>query len=131
MEKCHVCHSRIVFGGKERAGEFFCGDGCLALRFPPQFCTQCLADTTDQGPGDLGVFLFFGFELRVTPGEPPCPTCGSRAAQTWHTILSFAVSSMEWYRVLSVGEKLVARELRVQECPPRPAPQRPWLDSGS
>lgn len=131
MTKCVVCGSRIVFGAIKRDGSHFCGGRCLRVRYPLFWCARCLAETTDEGPGDVGTFNGTGTTLRDKSGIQPCPECGSRVARVWYKLMLIPIVPLGWYRVhwllrdMGFG-KFKARRLRDEAIPGRtPSPDQP------
>jgi hypothetical protein len=130
MTKCAVCKNRIVFGGIEREGERFCDRRCLLVRYPLFWCEQCLAETTDEGPGQLGMFNGTGTTLRDKSGIPPCPVYGSHVARVWYKMMFIPVVPLGWYRVhwvtrpgFATAARFQARKLRDEAIPGRSPPR--------
>jgi hypothetical protein len=103
VKRCDKCGTRIVFGGIERDCKLFCGEGCLNAvypRPPVAFCPDCVRETTDSRPGDLGSLNGWGFGLKRDRAIPPCPTCGSTGGRVWFMVFFIPIIPIGRYRVL-------------------------------
>lgn len=108
MERCNNCKKVIVFGAIRSANGVFCSDTCEAgyQALQQGFCEACLAQTTDESPGNLrqinGIGTSWGFDFG---GKDKCPTCGSAVKTKWFCFI-FPLVPIDKFRVLSTQENL-------------------------
>ncbi len=107
MEHCNNCKKVILFGAIQSANGVFCSDTCEAgyIALQQGFCEVCLAQTTDESPGNLrqinGIGTSWGFDLG---GKDKCPTCGSVVKTKWFCFI-FPLVPTDKFRVLSIQNK--------------------------
>ena len=123
MEKCAHCSSRIVLGVHREDGKQFCSKSCARYfkGLHDGFCETCIAETTDESPGNMRLINGFGTGWGFT-AKNKCQKCGS-VEQTKLTYFLLPIIPKERYRVLYTNikmklggseEQYIARKLKVQ-----------------
>ncbi|MBI3371462.1 MAG: hypothetical protein HY017_06860 [Betaproteobacteria bacterium] len=81
LRRCGNCGSAIVLGRKY-GDKHFCNRTCVEnFRHPGAFCTACIAETSDEGPGKISRVNGFGTWLYGSAAK--CPTCYSIIQRKW------------------------------------------------
>jgi hypothetical protein len=66
------------------------------------FCAQCVAETTDQTPGDVSTLNGIGRQFYGS--AEPCPECASVVRTLWWTLVSLPVVPLASYRYKTAEE---------------------------
>ena len=117
FDRCPNCHVTI-FGGGLREGRLrFCGLYCLEHYIHPDFCADCLAETTAEAPASNSRSNGIGTDF--FGGEAKCSICFSVIRRRSFCVLLIPICSLGHYRVkyctpgdrVTVGPTFKARYL--------------------
>ena len=72
------------------------------------FCEHCIAETSDETPGNIKMGNFFG--KKFYGSDKPCPQCTSVVSTLWWTIAHLPIVPLGSYRYLK-AEQQVRKEL--------------------
>ncbi len=69
------------------------------------FCEECIAESTDQTPGDVSTTN--GVGRKFYGGAKPCPTCGSVIRTLWWTCVDVPIIPRGSYRYKTIKEDTI------------------------
>jgi hypothetical protein len=98
--KCANCRATLLGGGKEGENRF-CSKECRQFFSHPNFCEQCIAESTPESLGGTFTLNYvIGTHLMGWGGGEPCPRCYAKVMRKWLWILLPLFPVTEKYRVL-------------------------------
>jgi hypothetical protein len=114
---CANCGA-FVFLGRRRNGKRFCDDICVEnALYPGVMCPTCVADTTDEGPGELRRINGTGYWLTAPLPLSKCGVCYSAIQSKVYYTMHMAGRSQGDFRIKwrKRNEYAMARRLRRPE----------------
>jgi hypothetical protein len=99
MARCASCNGVIFFGKKE--GDLqFCNQTCMEFFAAPNFCQNCVDETTPESP--RGTYVINGVGTRIYGNRSKCPNCFSVIKKKWFCIVYIPVIPLGTYRIKPV-----------------------------
>jgi hypothetical protein len=111
FDKCANCGNRMLFG-KTKSGnqsnneKKFCSKECMMYFNHPEFCDECLSETTDESAKYLLLHWYFigiGFPSHIynkhLGKSHECQTCHSVIQRLWFILLLIPLIPLSKYRV--------------------------------
>jgi len=102
IKKCANCGSVIAFGKKD-GDNYYCNNICKEHHKHPGFCQECVAETTNETPGDTATFN--GVGIRLYGNAAKCPTCYSVIKRKWFCIVFIPIFPLRKFRIKPVTIK--------------------------
>jgi hypothetical protein len=75
----------------------FCNTQCRDHYKHPGFCAECVAETTNESPGNTGSIN--GIGVRLYGASAKCPKCLSVIKRKWFSIIFIPVIPLKRYRI--------------------------------
>ncbi len=95
---CANCHVIISGGGVWEGQLRFCGPACWEHYYYPDFCANCIAETTAESPSSNSRFNGIGTDFLGRYGDA-CPNCFSVIRRRWFLVFLIPTFPLGYYRV--------------------------------
>ena len=103
LNRCAGCGAMIAFGIKD-GEQRYCNKYCQEFHKYPNFCKDCVAETTDEATG--GTSSINGIGTSLYGSSSKCPNCHSVVKRKWFCIFCIPVVPLKRYRIKQVTAKL-------------------------